>query len=568
MDGVDDGLEHGFELKPGFVGVGCEVVAHELGESGVGEVAVVDFLKPDELLPADEFHALSHRVGYLDSAVKHRGDNVAAAVGFAVRANEADVDGVIGVGLNGGLAHNLDGYGQLASCHSPRLVNIVEGKRHGGGLAVREAVLCLGVGVVPGLIHSGIERYFDGGVVGLFNINERAVKEPVYLVRVRHFAVDAVDSDAVLNKVTDFTRSRHRGHGGNGNGILLEQDFDGYIRSYLTKRITIILQVDRLIADIGSVKDESILRHKGNSYIFIVVFYRIDIYNAVRPYICALEFSRAVNDLNIYIVGYLLRLYDRAVEVGREGVGLAGDVAGEVLTRQVGLVGVGAAVIAGAIDSPVGEGGVSVGRGHALEAERDVGHDLAVLVDLEIEGVKARGNGAVPVRGHVLHEHLPVVGDAIPVGIYIPQGFISNIVSYGLRDLGIPATKDVAFTSGLLAFTVCRRIDTFQQVLMNLILEDFLVVYAIGISDGVLELLVIRLIVAVLVFCPDGIERGVLINTEITSNNPSSILLRLRFNDISRLCFAEANESGQILLKARSICNVDQVMFNIRGRLR
>ena len=124
-----------------------------------------------------------------------------------------------------------------------------------------------------------------------------------------HFIVDTVDNDFVLDKVTDFTRRRHRGHGGNGNGILLEQDFDGYIRSYLTKRITIILQVDRLIADIGSVKDESILRHKGNSYIFIVVFYRIDIYNAVRPYICALEFSRTVNDLNIYIVGlYLLRL--------------------------------------------------------------------------------------------------------------------------------------------------------------------------------------------------------------------------------------------------------------------
>src|SRR5699024_9112047 len=95
--------------------------------------------------------------------------------------------------------------------------------------------------------------------------------------------------------------------------------------------------------------------------------------------LAAVEGGGAVMDRNVDIVHVrLLRLYDRAVEVGREGVGLAGDVAGEVLTGQVSFVGVGAAVIAEAIDSPVGEGGVSVGRGHAAEAERDVGHDLVL----------------------------------------------------------------------------------------------------------------------------------------------------------------------------------------------
>ena len=136
--------------------------------------------------------------------------------------------------------------------------------------------------------------------------------------------------------------------------------------------------------------------------------------------LAAAEGGGAVMDRNVDLVHVrLLRLYDRAVEVGREGVGLAGDVAGEALTRQVGLVGVGAAVIAEAIDSPVGEGGVSVGRGHAAEAESVVGHDLAVLVDLEIEGVKGRGNDAVLVRGHVLHEHLPVVRRAVGLGAVI-----------------------------------------------------------------------------------------------------------------------------------------------------
>ena len=153
-------------------------------------------------------------------------------------------------------------------------------------------------------------------------------------------------------------------------------------------------------------------------------------------------------------------------------------------------------------------------------------------------------------------------------GGLFPLCSVCGIGYYRWVDRGIPASKLIARTSGVLAIIVCRRIDTSQQVLMNLILEDFLVVYAIGISDGVLELLVIRLIVAVLVFRPDGIERGILINTEITSNNPSSFLSRLRCNDISRLCFAETNESGQILLKALSICNIDQVMLNVSGTLR
>ena len=149
-----------------------------------------------------------------------------------------------------------------------------------------------------------------------------------------------------------------------------------------------------------------------------------------------------------------------------------------------------------------------------------------------------------------------------------PLRDVLSIASYLSRRCGLPTTKDVAFTSGITAVIECRRFFIYQQVPMNLILEDFLVVYAIGVGDGVLGLLVIRLIVVVLVFRPDGIERGILINTEITSNNPSSFLSRLRCNDISRLCFAETNESGQILLKALSICNIDQVMLNVSGTLR
>ena len=105
----------------------------------------------------------------------------------------------------------------------------------------------------------------------------------------------------------------------------------------------------------------------------------------------------------------------------------------------------------------------------------------------------------------ILDENLILVGDAIPVGIYIPQGFISNIVSYGLRDLGIPATKDVAITSGITAITECRRFFIYQQVPMNLIIED-LAIHAILVGDGVLGLLVIRLIVVVFVLIPDGID--------------------------------------------------------------
>ena len=162
-------------------------------------------------------------------------------------------------------------------------------------------------------------------------------------------------------------------------------------------------------------------------------------------------------DRNVDLVhARLLRLYDRAVEVGREGVGLAGEVAGEVLTRQVGLVGVGAAVIAEALDSPVGEGGVSVGRGHAAEAESVVGHDLAVLVDLEIEGVKGRGNDAVPVRGHVLHEHLPVVRRAVGLGAVIAA---AELV-LGVKDLdGVVAVNQLERVDAVVGYQQHVAID-------------------------------------------------------------------------------------------------------------
>ena len=62
----------------------------------------------------------------------------------------------------------------------------------------------------------------------------------------------------------------------------------------------------------------------------------------------------------------------------------------------------------------------------------------------------------------ILDENLILVGDAIPVGIYIPQGFISNIVSYGLRDLGIPATKDVAIAGESFLFLESRGLLSLQ----------------------------------------------------------------------------------------------------------
>ena len=162
-------------------------------------------------------------------------------------------------------------------------------------------------------------------------------------------------------------------------------------------------------------------------------------------------------DRNVDLVHVrLLRLYDRAVEVGREGVGLAGDVADEALTRQVGLVGVGAAVIAEAIDSPVGEGGVIVGRGLAVEAESDVGHDLAVLVDIESVGVIARGNEAVLVPGHVLHEHLPVVRRAVGLVAVLA---VAELV-LGVKDLdGVVAVNQLERVDAAVGYQQHAAID-------------------------------------------------------------------------------------------------------------
>ena len=103
-------FKHGLELQPCLVGVGGEVVADQRGKCGVGELAGVDLLKANELLPAHKGLALGYGVGYLHAYIGHSGNNVATAVGFAVRANEADVDGV-----NDGLALDLAGDGSSAA---------------------------------------------------------------------------------------------------------------------------------------------------------------------------------------------------------------------------------------------------------------------------------------------------------------------------------------------------------------------------------------------------------------------------------------------------------------------
>ena len=86
-----------------------------------------------------------------------------------------------------------------------------------------------------------------------------------------------------------------------------------------------------------------------------------------------------------------------------------------------------------------------------------------------------------------------------------PLRDVLSIAAYLSRRCGLPTTKDVAFTSGITALIECRRFFIYQQVLMNLILEDF-AIHAILVGDGVLGLLVIRLIVVVFVLIPDGID--------------------------------------------------------------
>ena len=96
-------------------------------------------------------------------------------------------------------------------------------------------------------------------------------------------------------------------------------------------------------------------------------------------------------------------------------------------------------------------------------------------------------------------------GDLLSDGFILPLRDVLSIAAYLSRRCGLPTTKDVAFTSGILSIIVCRRFFIYQQVLMNLILEDF-AIHAILVGDGVLGLLVIRLIVVVFVLIPDGID--------------------------------------------------------------
>ena len=200
MDGVDNGLEHGFKLKPGFVSVGREAVAYEFGESGVGEVAFVDFLKTNELLPADEFHTLSHRVGYCNAVIGRGGNNVAAAVGFAVRANEADVDGV-----DNGLALDLAGDGSSAAI-VPSTVNpnqregLFTANFVGVIMPVRDLI------VVP-LKHEIVIRR-NGADVLFANLLNRAYAvgspqiEGLGIFRVLNFIVGALEDYGELAKVS------------------------------------------------------------------------------------------------------------------------------------------------------------------------------------------------------------------------------------------------------------------------------------------------------------------------------------------------------------------------------
>ena len=157
-------------------------------------------------------------------------------------------------------------------------------------------------------------------------------------------------------------------------------------------------------------------------------------------------------DRNVDLVhGRLFRLYDRAVEVGREGVGLSRKVSAEILVFQVSLKRVGAAIIAGTLDSPVAEAGVGVGSCRTAEGEGNVGHNLAVFVNIKIKGVKARGNKAVLVPGHVLHEHLPVVRRAVGLVTVLAAA----VFVLGVKDL-----------DGVVAVNLLERVDAavgYQQ---------------------------------------------------------------------------------------------------------
>ena len=143
-----------------------------------------------------------------------------------------------------------------------------------------------------------------------------------------------------------------------------------------------------------------------------------------------------------------------------------------------------------------------------------------------------------------------------------PLRDVSSSSGYRLSRFGIPATKDVAFTSGIHSIIVCRRFFTYQQVLMNLILEDC-AIHAILVGDGVLGLLVIRLIVAVLVFRPDGIERGILINavSPIYNINDSGTRLLLRGSNEVILLLAETKKHGVLFCKGNALAHINSIAF-------
>ena len=226
MDGVDDGLEHGLKRKPGFVSVGREFVAYELGESGVGEVAGVDFLKADELLPAYELHVLSYRVGYCNAVIGRGGNNVAAAVGFAVRANEGHVYGV-----DDGLALDAEGPagvgslpgagGEVIGQSNGSELAYGGGQRMGAGLELLAFVVRGGVGTAVSEGNRGDKGIVLGGELGAVSVFNDAGYELAVIGHSRG-EILLLNTGIVLN--LDLEQLSELFGGGNFNAAL---DADG-----------------------------------------------------------------------------------------------------------------------------------------------------------------------------------------------------------------------------------------------------------------------------------------------------------------------------------------------------
>ena len=313
MDGVDNGLEHGFKLKPGFVSVGREAVAYEFGESGVGEVAFVDFLKADKLLPADEFHTLSYRVGYCNAVIGRGGNNVAAAVGFAVRANEADVDGVNdGLALSGELDLRILALGELPA------VVIDEG--HSGVHVVRDvrAAAILGAELVNevlgfkgdvAVVLPVLQLNGSDFIAGLVGIHESPV--------VRSSRRDAIDID--VYQLVDFISSGRfgRAHDLAGDGGIAS-DFPSFRLGAPGQHecpfgvVGVIMPVRDLLI-IGG-KNEAVIRLDGANA-------RREVYN-----------NNAVVQIQMETLVVVLGIFVDAVEVYGELIQL-------ILGRVTGLVG-------------------------------------------------------------------------------------------------------------------------------------------------------------------------------------------------------------------------------------